>query len=173
MEGASGDTVRRGVMTARDEIGSRGEFIFSTRIMNFCGRKRPYFLPHFLGEKAETIDYLVELVDAGTRTPFFFAQVKTTQKGYTRKHPRRLKVGMSATDVERLGLKPAPTYLVGIDEPGEVGYLVGILEGMNTTIASVPVSFPLDCSTLPLLYQEVQQFWAGRKMAMARTRFPL
>src|SRR5260221_690622 len=128
-------------MTARDEIGSRGEFIFSARIMTFCGRKRPYFVPYFLGEKAETFDFMVELVDAGDRTPYFFAQVRTTQKGYTRKNPRRLKVGMSATEVELLALKPAPTYLVGVDEPGDVGYLVGILEGMNTAISSIPTTF--------------------------------
>src|SRR5258708_24753697 len=107
-------------MAERDDIGSRGEYLFCTRITAFCGRPRPSFRPYFLGEKAETIDFLVELIDAGDRTPFFFVQVRTTQKGYTRKAPRRLKVGMSASEVELFALKPAPTYLVGIDEPAEV-----------------------------------------------------
>ena len=51
------------VLPARDGIGSRGEFIFCARIMNFCGRILPYFRPRFFGEKAETFDYLVELLD--------------------------------------------------------------------------------------------------------------
>jgi hypothetical protein len=160
-------------MATRDDIGSRGEFIFSARIMAFCGRARPCFRPYFLVAKAEAIDFLVELVDAGDRTPFFFVQVRATQKRYTKKSPVRLKVGMSAREMMLFGLKPAPTYLVGIDEPADRGHIVGILEGMNTAIASIPTSFPLDCTTLPLLYQEVQQFWTGRKMAMAKTQFPL
>jgi hypothetical protein len=129
-------------MGARDDIGSRGESIFSTRIMNFCGRPLPYFRPYFLGDKAQTFDYLVELVDAGDRTPFFFAQVKTTRKGYTKKHPRRLKVGMPGSDVKRFSLMPAPTYLVGIDEPGEVVYILAILEGM---VRWTPLSRPKKC----------------------------
>jgi len=160
-------------MAGRDDIGSRGEFVFCARIMAFCGRRRPYFRPYFLGEKAEVFDFFVELVDAGDRTPFFFVQVRSTQKGCTKKHPRRLKVGISATDVELFSLKPAPTYLVGIDEPADAGYIVGIVEGMNTTISSIPTTFPLDCTTLPLLHQEVQQFWAGRNMVRTHTRFPL
>lgn len=160
-------------MATRDYIGSRGEYIFCARITAFCGRPRPYFRPYFLGEKAATLDFLVELVDAGDRTPFFFAQVKTTQKGYTRRPPRRLKVGLSAEDLQLLARKPAPTYLVGIDEPADAGYLVGIVEGMEGPIASIPTAFPLDCHTLPLLYQEVWQFWAGRNMTMAESQFPL
>src|SRR4051812_32205474 len=104
-------------MAAQDDIGSRGEFIFCTRVMNFCGRNLPYFRPRFLGEKAQAFDYLVELVDATRGAPFFFVQVKTTRKGYTK--GQRLKVGMTAADVRRFSLFPAPTYLVGIDEPGE------------------------------------------------------
>src|SRR5215471_9738608 len=114
-------------MAAQDDIGSRGEFIFCTRIMNFCGRDLPYFRPRFLGEKAQSFDYLVELVDAAKGAPFFFVQVKTTRKGYTKGRLRRLKVGMSGTDVRRFCLLPAPTYLVAIDEPGEVGYIQAIL----------------------------------------------
>jgi hypothetical protein len=49
-------------MAAQDDIGSRGEALFVARILNFCGRPLPYFRPRFLGEKARTLDYLVELV---------------------------------------------------------------------------------------------------------------
>jgi hypothetical protein len=101
-------------MAEQDDIGSRGEDIFCVRITDFCGRKKPYFRPRFLGEKAQTSDFLVELVGAGKRTMFFFVQVKTTHQGYTRRgRPPRLKVSMSGRDVRRLALYPAPTYLGG------------------------------------------------------------
>src|SRR4051812_2993790 len=103
-------------MAVRDDIGSRGEYIFCARIMDFCGRHLPYFRPRFLGEKAQTLDYLVELLDAGG-APFFFVQVKATRQGYTKRPPRRLKVGVSGADVRRLSRIPAPTYLAGTDEP--------------------------------------------------------
>src|SRR5947209_4472161 len=99
-------------MAAHDDIGSRGEAIFSVRITDFCGGSRPYFRPYFLGEKARTFDYLVQLVGAGRKTPFFFVQVKTTRLGYTKKHPRRLRVSMPGIDVKRFSSLPAPTYLV-------------------------------------------------------------
>jgi hypothetical protein len=159
-------------MAARDDIGSRGEFIFCARIMDFCGRDLPYFRPRFLGEKARTLDYLVELVDTGARTSFFFVQVRTTQQGYTKKG-RRLKVGISGTDLRRLSLIPAPTYLVGVDEPGEVGYILAVLEGMSDPIPSLPAEFPLDARNLPRLFQEVEQFWTGRDMTRRQSVFSL
>ena len=60
-------------MSTQDDIGSRGEFLFGALIMNFCDRDLPFFRPRYLGEKARTLDFLVELVDAGDRTLFFFA----------------------------------------------------------------------------------------------------
>src|SRR5262249_31636631 len=101
---------------------------------------------------------------------FFFVQVKTTQQGYTKKG-RRLKVGISGTELRRLSLIPAPTYLVGIDEPGEIGYLLAVLEGMSESISSLPTDFPLDRTNLPRLYQEVEQFWASRDMARRQSVF--
>jgi hypothetical protein len=157
-------------MAAQDHIGSRGEFLFSSRIMNFCDRDYPYFLPRFLGEKARTLDFLVQLVSPGDRTLFFFAQVKTTRKGYTKKD-RRLKVEMSGEEVRRASLVPAPTYLIGIDERREVGYIVPILEGMKEDIASIPTTYPLDCTNLPRLYDEVEQFWSCRDMRMRTSVF--
>jgi hypothetical protein len=155
----------------RDDIGSRGEYIFCARVMVFCGRRLPYFRPRFLGEKAQTLDYVVELVDAAGAAPFFFVQVKATRQGYTKGPPRRLKVGVSGADVRRLTLIPAPTYLVGIDEPGEVAYIQAVLEGMTGPLSSMPTAFPLDCGNLPRLHQEVEQFWAGRDMARRHSVF--
>ena len=66
---------------------------------------------------------------------------------------------------------PAPTYLVGIDEAREVGYILAILHGMAERISSIPTDYPLDCTTLPVLYQEVERFWAGRDMARRHSAF--
>ena len=157
-------------MAARDDIGSRGEYLFCARITDFCGRPLPFFRPRFLGEKARTLDYLVELVDAGGRAPFFFVQVKATRKGYTRRD-RRLRVEMTGADVRRLGQVPAPTYLVGMDEPGEVGYILPILEGMKDDIFSVPTTYPLDPMNLLRLYEEVKEFWLSRDMSRRSSVF--
>ena len=54
-------------MEKTDFIGGRGEaiaFVLLTRHSR-GDEGRPYFWPHFLGEKCETFDFLVELVDAG------------------------------------------------------------------------------------------------------------
>jgi hypothetical protein len=67
-------------------IGGRGEAIAFAWLTRPCRTDSdlPYFWPHFLGAKCEAFDFLVELVDAGARTPFFFVQVKATYKEFTR-----------------------------------------------------------------------------------------
>ena len=68
---------------------------------------RPYFWPRYLGEKGQTFDFLVELVDAGEKTPFFFVQVKTTRKEYTTTQtPPRLRIEVSENDVRTHGGLP-------------------------------------------------------------------
>ena len=148
-------------MAAQDYIGSRGESQFCVQIMNFCGRPVPYFQPHFLGEKARTFDYLVELVASGNRDLFFFVQVKATRKGFTKKD-NRLKVEMSRADIRRAVSCPAPTCLIGIDELGDTGYIVPMLDRMTKAISSIPTTYPLDCTNLSRLYDEVEQFWSSR-----------
>jgi hypothetical protein len=85
-------------MGITDFIGGRGEAIAFARLTKPCRADSdlPYFWPHFLGEKCETFDFLVELVDAGEMTPFFFVQVKTTRKEFHRsQQPPRLSVAVS------------------------------------------------------------------------------
>ena len=91
-------------MGITDFLGARGEAIAFARLTRICRTDAdlPYFWPHFLGDKCETFDFLVELVDAGEKTPFFFVQVKTTRKEFTKTHtPPRLRV-------ERLGEGHSP-----------------------------------------------------------------
>src|SRR5436305_1733247 len=104
-------------MAVSDFTGRRGEAIAYTRLTMVCRRNDlPFFLPHYLGEKCPTFDFLVELVDAGTQTPFFFVQVKATRKAFTKKAPLRLPVGVSTADVRRMAAYLAPTYVVAVQE---------------------------------------------------------
>src|SRR5262245_27581609 len=90
-------------------------------------RKDPYFRQRVLGDRHPTLDYLVELV--GSEAFFFFVQVKSTRQGYRKgRSIRQLRVNVGKEDVRRMTASPIPTYVVGIDEPGEVGYILSMNE---------------------------------------------
>jgi hypothetical protein len=145
-------------MAIRDLIGKRGESIMVARLMDSCGRPEPYFDPHPLGEKCPTYDYLVELVNAGARVPYFLVQVKATRKALTRRQ-RRLSVRVSADDVRRMAQCPVPTYLIGVDELGENAYVVSIHGGLAGPITSMPSTYPLNRDNLKTLWDEVKNYW--------------
>jgi hypothetical protein len=154
----------------QDTIGNRGEALFYTLMTRFYDRSLPLFRPQFLGAKFATVDYMVELMDAGDTTPFFFVQVKTTTQGYTRKE-HRLKVQVLAEDLRRLIAYPAPTYIVGVDERQETGYFVAACDPMPNRLASLATTFPLTLATLEALWQEVHDFWHQRDMRFRGSRF--
>lgn len=160
-------------MSISDDIGTRGEALFFVLITQFCGRPRPYFRPHFLGDKFIALDYMVELVDAGPITPYFFVQVKTTVQGYTKGSlaTRRLKVQVSTDDMHRLVNYPAPTYIIGVDERDEMGYIVSANAGSPIRFSSLPTFFPLTCNTLARLWAEVRTFWEQRDMTLTGSAF--
>jgi hypothetical protein len=110
-----------------DDIGDRGQLLCYLLLTTPCpGRTEPYFRPTFLGDKHPTFDYLVELVGSDA---YFFAQVKSTRQGYRPgSGPRRLRVNVSRQDVERMVASPIPAYVVGIDEPQGLGYLLSMNE---------------------------------------------
>src|SRR5437870_4892851 len=114
-------------MGITDFIGGRGEAIAFARLARVCrtDTELPYFWPHYLGEKCETFDFLVELVDADERTPFFFVQVKSTRKKFA-KTQRRLRVEVSEYDVRRMVAFPAPTYVVGVHEDEERAFVISV-----------------------------------------------
>jgi hypothetical protein len=145
-------------MATRDRIGKRGEAIVTARLMDFCGNPDPYFDVHPLGEKCPTFDYLVELVNAGDSIPYFLAQVKSTQQGFTKKG-RRLLVQVDAEDVWRMVRCPLPTYLVGVDEPNDRAYVVSVHGSMSGSLASMPSRYSLTPRNLRRLWEEVTAHW--------------
>src|SRR4051812_10131168 len=113
----------------------------------------PYFWPHYLGEKNETFDFLVELVDAGPKTPFFFVQVKSTRKDFTRtQKPPRLRVEVSEKDVRRMVAYPAPTYIVGVHEAEERAFVISVHGTMCEAISSITTAHELNGESLKRLW---------------------
>lgn len=151
----------------RNIIGSRGESIFYTlltRRVDLPGQAIPaggyLFEPQFLGDKWPFADYFVELRGTEpTLNAFFFVQVKTTTLGYTQQK-KRLKAGADAAKIQGLTAYPAPTYLVGIDQENEQGFLVSANNERQTRLPAVSTAFPLsDGLTRWTLWQEVLAYW--------------
>ena len=159
-------------MGINDYIGGRSEAIASMRLSATCrpNSKLPYFWPHFLGEKAQTFDFLVELVDAGDKTPFFFVQVKGTRQGYT-KRENRLDVVVSANDILHMVSFPAPTYVVGVHEREERAFVISVHGTMDEAISSITTGHELTPDTLQRLWDEVRGFWHGRDMSRQTSHF--
>ena len=156
---------------AADDIGDRGQWLFCLLMTQICpGRNEPYFRPRFLGDKYPAFDYLVELV--GSEAYFFFVQVKSTRQGYRQGiRKRRLRVNVDKEDVQRMVASPIPAYVVGIDEPQEVGYLLSMNEPRQVGLGGLPDRHRLNCRNLQRLWQEVQTFWASRNMVLTGSHF--
>jgi hypothetical protein len=161
-------------MGITDFIGGRGEAIAFVRLVRRCrpDSDLPYFWPHYLGEKCPTFDFLVELVDAGPQTPFFFVQVKTSQKALTTTQtPPRLRVDVAEKDVRRMVAFPAPTYVVGVHEDAERAFVVSVHGTMAEAIPSITTAHELTPDVLRRLWDEVRAFWAARDMARQTSSF--
>jgi len=132
----------------------------------------PRFRVRHLGEKWPDVDFLVELVDAGTEKPFFLVQVKATNRGYTIRD-KRLKVAVEANKVRGLAAYPAPTYIVGIDvDPkAERGYIVSANGEHLTRVSSLSTRMPINATNRQLLWDEVRGFWSGFSKAGLASRF--
>lgn len=162
-------------MESSDFVGGRGEAIAFSVLTTICrvDAARPYFWPHYLGDKCETFDFFVELVDAGEVTPYFFVQVKSTRRGYTRSQsPPRLRVAVAEKDVRRMASFPAPTYVIGVHEVEERAFIISVHGTMAGPIPSIATAHELNCETLRRLWHEVRAFWASRDMAQGSTVFP-
>ncbi|MBD2003764.1 MULTISPECIES: DUF4365 domain-containing protein [Cyanophyceae] len=142
----------------RDALGQRGEAIFIVLTTAFHSNSVPIFKPQFLGDKWQYVDFIVELVGAGAVVPYFFVQVKTTREGYTKKL-NRLKVKVPKEGVCGLASYPAPTYIVGIDEIKETGYIVSANGESLSSMSSLSTMFPINTQNRELLWNEVNDFW--------------
>src|SRR5215217_1584522 len=123
-------------MNKRDRIGARGEHISYLKLTEPCpNRPEGFFKPVFLGEKFETLDFMVELLDVGEHACYFFLQVRSTREGYTVKD-RRLKIKVSAKEMQQLVRYQAPTYLLSENETAEKAFIISVNEGGPVKISS-------------------------------------
>ncbi|MDZ8109262.1 MAG: DUF4365 domain-containing protein [Nostoc sp. DedQUE12a] len=124
----------------------------------FHSNAGPIFKPQFLGDKWQHVDFIVELVGSKKSVPYFFVQVKTTREGYTKKL-NRLKVKVRPESIVGLASYPAPTYIVGIDEIQETGYIVSANGENLKSLSSLSTQFKIIKQNRELLWQEVNNFW--------------
>lgn len=142
----------------RDALGRRGESLFDVLITEFHSDAGPIFKPQFLGEKWQYVDFIVELVGAGSYIPYFFVQVKTTRQGYSKKD-KRLKVKVEKDSIIGIASYLAPTYIAGIDEIKQEGYLVSANGENLTSLSSLSTNFPINKQNREILWNEVNDFW--------------
>jgi hypothetical protein len=142
----------------RDALGQRGELIFSLLMTEFHSDAGPIFKPQFLGDKWQYVDFIVELIGAGSYIPYFFVQVKTTRQGYTKKD-NRLNVKVEKKSVIGIASYLAPTYIVGIDEIQKTGYIVSANGENLKSLSSLSTEFPIDKQNREILWNEVNDFW--------------
>ncbi len=98
--------------------------------------------------------------------------MKSTRQGYRQGGgTKRLRVNVDRDDVRRMVASPVPAYVVGIDEPQEVGYLLSVNEPRRTGLGGLPARHLLDCGNLLRLWQEVRDFWASRDVVLSGSYF--
>lgn len=134
-----------------NEQGELGESLFKVAIT-----RNYLFRPLHLGDKWPTSDFYVELNNLNERL-FFIVQVKSSIRGYDKNN--NLKIHVPKTKINLLRSYYAPTYLAGVDIPGEKVYLSAINTLVTKDITRISTKFELNTSTLQLLYGEVRHFW--------------
>ena len=142
-------------------IGSRGEAICYVLLTKPYPGRDVLFRPHFLGDKWQHADFLVEVIGVPGTIPFFFVQVKATREGYTQRETR-LQIQAESGSVIGLSSYPAPTYLVGVDESAETGYIVSVNGENLSSMASMNTAYPLEDANRMALWEEVRTFWGTR-----------
>lgn len=158
-------------MPDQDWIGHRGENLFRVMITKICDNKM-WFHEVMLGEKYPTVDFHLDLLPSVIAKSYCFIQVKATAHGYTGTgDAEKLNVQVTREDLERLKGIPAPTYVVGIDVMGEKGFLFPIKKDSPPSINGIPTKYPIDCTTIKQLWQEVNGNWKAKKMLSSKSIF--
>jgi hypothetical protein len=136
---------------SNEQQGAFGESLFEVAIT------RGYlFRPQHLGGNWPTSDFYVELNGLNEKL-FFIVQVKSSIRGYDKNGNLRIQVPKSK--LNQLRNYFAPTYLAGVDIPGEKVYLTAINFVATKDVNKISTTFEVNEQTLKTLYQEVQHFW--------------
>lgn len=146
-----------------NNLGRRGEDIVSVML----GREvlgKPRFTTHFLGEKAELFDFVVNLVDEDEAVigPFFMLQVKATRGAEPGKS---IDAKFTAAEVSKALERKVPVYVVAVDagRRDEEAYFLAVDSSRQAGISNVPRLFNLNCeATLEELYDEVFHFFMDK-----------
>ncbi len=158
-------------MNLEDHIGARGEILFAALITKWCDGE-PWFQVIFQGEKAETKDFAVQLIDPTNTAAVFYVQVKATRGGYTGKGARRkLKVSVTKDDVRKLKKIGGPAFVAGIDIENDTGYLLPITRGTRLGINGLPTRTEIDCAAIKALWASVDAFWKSKHMTAGSSPF--
>ncbi|AFY52778.1 hypothetical protein Riv7116_0170 [Rivularia sp. PCC 7116] len=116
------------------------------------------------------VDCIVELIGQKDFLPFCYVQLKSTKTGYTKKD-KRLKVKFPQESITGLSSYPAPTYIVGIDEKDETGYIVSANGDDLSSFASIPTDFPINKPNRGNLWNEVNDFWYRARKIKFNSKF--
>jgi hypothetical protein len=141
-------------MNQSNAIGKRGESIFEVLLTKYIAqKKRRLFDIAFLGDKFPTVDFYVELLNGGATKAFFFASVKSTRQP-------SLNISVPFRELKELSRYDVPTYIFGIDEKRENGYLLfaNPLSLLRRAVR-IPMRHRIDDAALIKLYDEVNGFW--------------
>lgn len=140
-------------------IGDRGERFVELKLTEHVDFGNPLFRPCFLGEKWPTLDLYVELYNIQNLTPYFFAQIKTTQADFT-SSGKLIVNNVNANVVQKLLQIPAPTYIFGVHEPSRRVFIRSIHLGtQKKAITRIPPEYELSLDNLIHLRDEVLNFW--------------
>jgi hypothetical protein len=161
-------------MNIKDYIGKRGETIFRMLITKWCGGE-PWFDDVFQGEKAEIIDFVVQLIEPTATAAVFYVQVKATGKGYSGIGAnKKLNVKVSKKAVSRLKNCAGPAFVVGIDIEKDCGFLLPITTATAVaTITGIPTRHRIDCRVIKRLWKEVDDFWKNKSMLPRTSTFSI
>lgn len=151
-------------MSTTNHLGNLGEdivsLLFSRKIDNAYK-----FSPTFLGEKAQLLDFMVNLLDdtGSAYGPFFFVQVKTTE---TRLQPKRsIPARFSAQEVRVAQARKCPVYLVAvasIDDDSEAIFAIAVDASYTNGLAAVPQLFSLLSKEIRMqIYNEVHAYFTS------------
>jgi len=69
--------------------------------------------------------------------------------------------------MRRLAGYPAPTCVVGIDEPHQLGYIVSANGESTAGFSGMCTEYPLTPEVLAELHREVEAYWASIRPAVA------